>query len=327
MHARENIRERLLSSRLIDLGIFLKRLLGFNSIPRQKFSPALPSDEDARALREIVFSIRGEEYQPAILIHGVTPRSGSNYLSNLLEFHNDIFHHPHRLWEFPLLAVTDGCQHLQRDFLRIYRRNAEVVKDYEFAAVLAAGFMKHLQQLTESGKTMLLKVPHVEFIDLFRILFPRDYLLVVLRDGRDVVASSLKTFKKGLLQKSFADYCWEWNYAAQAVLRLGRSQDPRTMILKYEDLFADPAGNVHNILALTDLPESGFHFDKIESMRVIGSSDLAQGGEVNWHPQQRPADFKPVGRWHDWSTRQKQQFKGIAGRTLIDCGYEQDDNW
>jgi len=327
MLAKENIVERLFSSRLTDLGVLVKRLLGLNSIAEEKFSPIPPSREDAQTLREIVFSIRGGNYKPAIIIHGVMPRSGTNYLASLLRFHDDIFHHPHRLWEFPLLTVTDSCQHLQRDFIRTYRRNAEVLREYEFAAVLAAGFMQHLQQLTGPDKIMLLKAPHVEFIDLFRILFPRDYLLLVLRDGRDVVTSSLKTFTKGLLRKGFRDYCLEWNYGAQAILRLGRRKDPRTLILRYEDLFADPVSNIRSILELTGLGESGFHFDKLDTMQVIGSSELSEGGKVNWHPQHRPASFKPVGRWHDWNTRRKRQFRTIAGKALIDCGYEKDGNW
>ena len=327
MLAKENIVERLLSSRLSDLGVLLKRLLGLNSIPEEKFSPALPSQEDARALRKIVFSIRGENYSPAIIIHGVMPRSGTNYLSSLLQFHDDISHHPHRLWEFPLLTVADGCQYLQRDFIRTYRRNAEVLKEYEFAAVLAAGFMRHLQQLTGPGKTMLLKSPHVEFIELFRILFPRDYLVLVLRDGRDVVASSLRTFTKGLLRKGFQDYCREWHYGAEAILRLDRNNDPRTLILRYEDMFADPVSNIRRVLEMTGLGESGFHFDKLDTMKVIGSSELSEGGRVDWHPRQRPATFKPVGRWHDWSNRRKRQFRTIAGKALIESGYEKDSNW
>jgi hypothetical protein len=323
--------DKLLATRVGDLGTYVRRLFRLNRVPRHKYDVELPDSFDSATIERIVYSIRGEDYQPALFILGVHPRSGTNYLADLFSFHEDIYPHPRKFWEFPLLSVTNHVMQLQNDFARVYRRNAEVLRPMEFAAYLSAGFMRSLQQQVGPGKTMLFKFPYAHYVDLFRTIFPKDYLVLILRDGRDVVTSSLKTFRKGILRRGFSDYCREWNYATRAILKYdahGCAVHPRTVVVKYESLFQNPEERMREILQKFGLSADRYDFKNLREMAVRGSSDLVErGGAAHWKPVKRTSTFNPVGRWKGWSEGQKRRFKAIAGETLIAAGYEAGENW
>jgi hypothetical protein len=145
------------------------------------------------------------------------------------------------------------------------------------------------------------------------------------------VASSLKTFRKGILRKGFSDYCREWNYATRAILKYdahGCAVHPRTVVVKYESLLQNPEERMREILQKTGLSVDRYDLKNLREMPVRGSSERAErGGKVDWQPVKRTATFNPVGRWKDWSEGQKRRFKAIAGETLIAAGYEASENW
>jgi hypothetical protein len=178
---------------------------------------------------------------------------------------------------------------------------------------------------------MLFKFPYAHYVDLFRTIFPKDYLVLILRDGRDVVTSSLKTFRKGILRRGFSDYCREWNYATRAILKYdahGCAVHPRTVVVKYESLLQNPEERMREVLQKFGLSADRYDFKNLREMAVRGSSDLVErGGAAHWKPVKRTSTFNPVGRWKGWSEGQKRRFKAIAGETLIAAGYEASENW
>ena len=50
-------------------------------------------------------------------------------------------------------------------------------------------------------------------------------------------------------------------------------------------------------------------------------------GRVSGATVEKPEDFSPIGRWRDWSVWRKRKFKKVAGRELIELGYESNDRW
>ena len=331
--ASENSKIRkLLLTRIGDLEIYFRRLLGLSLVEKYKYFLEYPDDFNSDEIKRIVYLIRGKKYKPAIFIHGVMPRSGTNYLADLLQRHKDVFSFTHHFWEFPLLAFTGNVEDLQSDFNRRISRYPGSLKSFEFSAYLNAGMMKNLQQLSdEPTKTMLFKFPFVHYLRLFRTLFPRDYLLLVLRDGRDVVASSLQTFGSGFLKKNFSDYCKEWDYATRCILKYaqgGTFQNSRTIVVKYEDVYQDPEKNIRRILGTLPLNAKRFDFQNIRNEPIRGSSSLRdKHGKVIWRPQEHPETFNPIGRWANWPSSLKSKFKKSAGQSLIAARYAEDYNW
>lgn len=322
---------RFLLTRIGDLEIYFRRFCGLSRVEKNKYFLEYPDEFDQNEIKRIVSLIRGEEYQPAIFIHGVLPRSGTNYLSDLMKRHKDVFSYTYHFFEFPLLSFTGEVKDLQSDFNRRIARYPGSLKAFEFSAYINAGMMKNLQALSESKKNMLFKYPFVHYLDLFRTFFPRDFLILILRDGRDVVSSSVRTFGTGFFKKNFSDYCREWDFATQCILKYcqGNScSNPRTVVVKYEDLYKDPQTTIHKILHALHLDPKRFDFNGISHQPIRGSSALSNNkGRVTWEPQERQDDFNPIGRWGDWPIRQKRQFKTYAGRSLIAAGYAKDNNW
>jgi hypothetical protein len=75
------------------------------------------------------------------------------------------------------------------------------------------------------------------------------------------------------------------------------------------------------------MPLQQYPFDRIDTLPVQGSSSIQTNGKVDWAPKKKPADFNPVGRWNSWDPTLKNQFKQIAGETLVKVGYADDINW
>lgn len=308
--------------RLNQCGRLLCRAAGLPAWRYHDFIRAI-DPATAHRLATIAHEVRGRDYRPAIFVHGVLPRSGTNYLANSLALHPDVAGFPRRLWEFPLLHVVPGAQALQSEFLAMFPRNAEVMRPYELLAYLAGGWLASLQH--EAGnRHVLLKSPHVQNLYIFPHLFPRDKLVLCLRDGRDVVASTFATFGNRLLRKSFRQLVTEWKLAAEAVLSFdsgGPHAHPNVVVIRYEDLVQSPGTTVQAMLAQLALDPARYPFDALAGMPVYGSSANTASGEARWQPALRENGFNPIGRWQEWPPWRKRLFARMAGDTLLRAGY------
>ena len=191
--------------------------VGLPGARKSDFGLELPPGQPAR-LHAIAPAIRGADAPPAIFVHGVLPRSGTNFLGDTLALHPHVHANPGRLWEFPLLYVAPGAEALQWEFLSMFTPNAEVMGRFDLLAYLASGWLAALQK--EAGqRRLLLKSPHVQHLPLFRHIFPDDILILCLRDGRDVIQSSIGTFGRWHPRnKGFAEIAREWRYATETIL-------------------------------------------------------------------------------------------------------------
>ncbi|HLT01456.1 MAG TPA: hypothetical protein VK001_04725, partial [Geminicoccaceae bacterium] len=73
-------------ARLPQLYRYARRALGLAAARRDDFMAAPAPDEAAR-LEAIAGAVRGADAPPAIFVHGVLPRSGTNYLADALSLH------------------------------------------------------------------------------------------------------------------------------------------------------------------------------------------------------------------------------------------------
>jgi protein-tyrosine sulfotransferase len=299
-----------------------RRLLGMPVWRAADFSASLSAPDVAR-LANLARTIRGADYPPAILLHGVLPRSGTNYLANAIALHPDVAAFPRQIWEFPLLHVAPGAEALQSEFAAMFPANEALLGKHEFLAYLASGWLAALQ--AEVGaRRILMKSPHVQHIGLFPAIFPRDKLVLCLRDGRDVVASTMKTFGRHLLRKSFRQIVTEWKLATDAALEFTEGSPkhhPNAVVVRYEDGVRAPQQLMQDLLVRLELDTASFPFDRLDHLPVIGSSTSDAEGASRWQPVTRDASFNPIGRWRDWPRRRMKEFMDIAGDTLVRAGY------
>ena len=155
--------------------------------------------------------------------------------------------------------------------------------------------------------------------------------MLLIRDGRDVVASAVKTWPNRFL--AFERSAFTWARAARLVRDFmeGENQGLRGIsweLVRYEDLVQQSLVAIRKVLHFLNIDEDEFDFKQMLNLSLRGSS-VHRGGmdTVHWEPVEKPRNFKPIGRWKNWNLWQKMVFKVIAGRELICSGYTDSYNW
>ncbi|MBN1138230.1 MAG: sulfotransferase, partial [Anaerolineae bacterium] len=200
------------------------------------------------------------------------------------------------------------------------------IGDDDFLPLFGSSLIAYLYSFLPPEERMLLKVPGVQYLSHFFSMFPGEHLLLLVRDGRDVVHSTLKTWP----QIRFFMACQRWRRAAEMILHFHGIHGARRKgywLARFEDAVQDPAAFVEEACERFGLDVQRYPFEKIEAVRVHGSSSLPVDGKVVWDHMAPPKDFYPVGHWQRWSFGRKCLFKRIAGQALVDLGYCDDLDW
>lgn len=288
-------------------------------------NPDLTIPDPLKEAIEAAKTIRGVERGPALMIYGVSGRSGTVYTGELLGLHPDLFAYPNDMWETPFLELTGDILNLNKKFLRAYRKNAARFGTSDFLPLFGASFLAYLHQFAPSDKRLLVKRPKMDYLPNFFKMFPREHLLLLIRDGRDVVDSAVRSWTKTTFPKA----CARWNDGAKMMLAFWRAHRGQHGVYysKYEDIFQDPAKFVKDACRCFNLDATRYPFEKINSIPVKGSSFHKKDGRVSWEATDKGNNFKPIGRWEAWPAREKETFKRIAGQSLMEAGYCSDLDW
>lgn len=281
--------------------------------------------------------------EPVFLL-GVAPRSGTNYLEDLLAVHPDCgigipLREDHLLAHAePLLDYVDtvaatwqtkgrwGFQQGHADDLA--RSIGKGVIDFLVSQV------DERRRLTEPPDTLpgiadafkfnpryvIAKTPRPTNIGSFHRLFPDSPLLILVRDGRAVVESSMRSWGY-----RFDTAVRQWVIGARAITEYLRSADPqRHLLLRYEDLVEDPERQLDRVFGYLQLDPSVYDFERALNRPVRGSSTVRPAGgadRVDWEPVDRPADFDPRERFSNWTSDQHARFNHLAGDLSTELGY------
>lgn len=259
------------------------------------------------------------------MIHGISERSGTSYVGHLLGLHPTLRTYPRDLRELPFMAVSRDILDIQKKFIALHKANAGKMQNGDFLRLFGASFLAYLHSGIPENCRILTKAPMLNCLELFQATFPGESLLLLLRDGRDVVESSIQTWPRrdfvletifwrnaAVLAKWYLDTfdTYEWFHSA-----------------RYEDILRDPEEFVTETCTAFGLQRSVFPQHEIDALPVIGSSHLKRGTNATWDPVRKPKGFETTRRWREWPNWKKRVFKKHAGRALIDLGYESDENW
>jgi protein-tyrosine sulfotransferase len=286
-----------------------------------------------------------------VFILGIAERSGTNYLQDLLRLHPDCDVDGLELEEDHFVTYADlltryidlasrhwkawwGPEQLQKErdlvcecigdglvfYLRLQVRNRRVLTG-------KASADKPLQVLVT-------KTPDVTNLNLFFKLFPNADLLILVRDGRAVVESAVRTF-----YRSFAEEARQWATRAAAIRSFTESESNRGrryLIVRYEDLYTKTEEELHRIMSFLRMDPAPYDFEAAVNLSVRGSSSLRREGAewqksfvapgIHWKPVPKDPGFKPLERWSNWNSAQHQRFNWIAGKYLPVFGYEMKSN-
>jgi Sulfotransferase family len=273
--------------------------------------------------------------QGPIFILGIMQRSGTNWLRDLLLCHPDCY--PATIQEDFLLAnsqllVRFGSS-LYRSWPESWRADERVGPQERLHRLLGEALLAFIGQ--EPGgqdsdgsppgpatRRLVTKTPSIDNLDHCFNFFPDSQLLILVRDGRTVVESGVRSFNW-----DYENAIRRWDGAARKILSFragGELARLRSTVVKYEDLFSTPDPELRRLLGFLNLDPAKFDFDRALGLPVRGSSVFGRPEQdrVRWRRLERTEEFAPLERAADWDRWKHERFNRLAGESLEALGYQ-----
>ncbi len=273
--------------------------------------------------------VTSDECTDPIFILGIMQRCGSNFLKDIVCLHPDCGFPGHPLVEDFLAQnaslLTQYIKSVSVDWNSLGRGPVYDELEVELGHYLGDGAIAFLQsRITQ--KRLVTKTPSVRDLQHFFTIFPKARLLIVVRDGRAVIESGVKSFG-WKYENAFHD----WADAAQTILEFDRkhkSSNFKYLIVRYEDVWNNLEEELKKVLLFLNLSLEKFDFEAALNLPIRGSSVASRDSDkVLWKPQEKPKNFNPVERWTSWEQGLHERFNWVAGKYMEEFGYElqQDD--
>lgn len=178
---------------------------------------------------------------------------------------------------------------------------------------------------------IVVKEPASQVAELLLSLFPRSNLIFLLRDGRDVVDSWLDAYQRGSWAQeegAFDAAPWGrkaliawlarvWLYRTEAVQRAYAAHDPsRRVLVRYEDLLADPRAELGRIMTMLGLVAHGATLERIADTNEFTAVSPAERGGGKAVRMARP------GGWREnLNASEQAALLEVVGPRLTELGY------
>jgi hypothetical protein len=264
-------------------------------------------------------SAAGYPPEKLIFLLGIMPRSGTNYLFDLILAHRGTTasHIPEDHFVAYSSLLDMFVQSIVRDINPAW--GTDETRLYEG---LRHGLVSLLADADEPRR-IVSKTPSVTNLDLFFKLFPTSKLVILVRDGRAVTESAVRSFKHMTMETATR----QWATAAQRISRFIKTQQERRqqfMLLRYEDLYTHQTEVLKRLYAFLELDTAEINFEALQNIPVRGSSTLRgeNAEKVHWNPIAKTEDFNPLERFKHWTPAQHARFNWLAGDALRLFDYE-----
>lgn len=281
-----------------------------------------------------------------IILLGQRVRSGTNFIGSTLSLHPDVQTVPPEksyaeLNLFKNRAIEDALRNITHSFGLAYD---EVDKAYYYRKYGELCIKQIIDKFNlKAEEPIFIKSPFIKNYDLWLKAFPQAKFIVLSRDGRDNVISSVKAsndkriwhnfnikFKKRFNYysgRSFFQHTKNWKKTALIYYEIKNSSN--LVKVKYEDLISS-IDDLQNLFKFLELEVSPSILKTCRNAPVVGSSFGDSDGKVsrpNWRPEHDKSKFVFTSRWKQWGWFKKKIFKEIAGEQLINLGYEKNNKW
>jgi hypothetical protein len=265
-----------------------------------------------------------------IFIRGLSPRCGTNYLGDILSCHPHVSSYPQQFWEF---APFRYHNYLKDYFGKIESCvHVEGFNKYEFIGRVGDAWLKYFN--IADPQIPMFKEPSVTELDEMFAMFPQSKAIVIIRDGRDIICSQLKsgfglpsitlkhpsTLRRVLPGEDLKILVKQLKKSTQSLSYfLDRAQisnsENKLIIVRYEDLVTTPQQEIPKILTWLGINELAFDWPKFQAMPVRGSSFLRdQSGKINFtNGVEKNTEFSPIHRWKYWSKSQLSYYSRELG--------------
>lgn len=276
--------------------------------------------------------------QRVVFLLGIMPRSGTNFLAELLCRHPDCGATFHITEDF-LLA---NAHHLETFVNSVHHSWSLLWGEYDASLkepllrALGHGLEQYLYEQTEADwleahrgsdtwpdtvkvrpKVRIARTPSVENLELFTRLTDAK-AIVIIRDGRSVVESGMRSFGWW-----FEDALQRWASEAKRIIDVANSS-PQIYCVRYEDLLDDRPGELHKLFNFISVDPNLYDYEAEVPVRGSSTFFNKQQG-INWHDTKPDESFDPRQRWQHWSRSRRARFSWVAAKEMRGLGYQLED--
>ena len=263
----------------------------------------------------------------SIFILGITGRSGTNYLSSILKNHPDCNSAKLGAEDFLIYGLDVANEYVNKvsgKWNNKWKKNAnkygiEFKKDFKHE--IGNGIINFTKNQTHHS-VQILKTPSTININYFFDFFPKSKLIILLRDGKSVVESGVKSnfwnYQRGFLI---------WNNSAERILNFqkkNKAQANQFLIVKYENLIISFENEVKRILNFCDLDITKYNFSAENNITLFGTStkNINNEDDFKWEKKEKPKNFNPLSRANNWKKIKHIRFNYTCGKNAKKLGYE-----
>jgi hypothetical protein len=259
-------------------------------------------------------------YKYPIFILGITPRSGTNFLFDLLRLHPEIAP-PEPIWEDFLLHHIDLLDTYIKEVKKRWDPKWGIIGIEELLYTSLGDSLISFLNLLVKNKNIVTKTPSVNNLNMFFKFFSHSKLLILVRDGRSVVESGVKS---GFW--SYEEGMRKWSEAAKKILKFkitAKAKSGDYLIVKFEELVNNTEDEIIKIFNFLNLEFKGYNLKAAKNLPVKGSSILRGPYKtLNWKPISKTKEFNPTIRWKQWNWKLHERFNWVAGSASEQFGYE-----
>ena len=275
-----------------------------------------------------------------VYVAGIYQRIGTNFIGRILINHKDMCR-PEGHWELPILDASDDYLNFFHNFSATRFNNRLDYKLEDFCRVFGEGMLQLMYDRVaqnKNAKYIVQKNPGTLGLKNFKLFFPEAKLIILLRDGKDVMASYLSASK--LSGKKFNPrrywlgyiFCKNFRDSALRILDYVKSNHENVLVVKYEDLTDKLEPQLLRIAEFLEIEADRDWLGACAGMSVKGSTFYSKSGEgdkfeekgnsTNWLDQKKTENFKPIGRYKKFlNSIDLLIFNKVAGKWNKALGY------
>lgn len=267
-----------------------------------------------------------------------TQRSGTNYLSHMLNMHPKL--------TFPAgdNLPDEQCLYTCSEYLKEY--SVKTVSNWSkwvdggdkslnahskgLMGAMGEGILNYFRQFTATDSILLFKTPDAGHLENIFHLFGGGKVVLLIRDGRDTLESFSKSWGG---DGAFKKMCLRWSDRVDTIMKFKAMSEKsglgdRLLFVRYDELNNNTEEEIKKVLKFLDVEIAQFPWTELENVPVLGSSaHKTEDDIVHWKPIEKSSDFKPNKKWLDWSDRKKNIFKKHAGENLVKLGFTDTNDW
>ncbi len=248
-----------------------------------------------------------------------SPRSGTSILAWAVAQHPDMCTGPEA--DFPYYFGQSG------EFDRVWdlcttRKDGWLVRHgverEEYLACLGLGLDQLFQRRSEGRRWVDSTPANVLVGPKLALLFPNAQFLHIVRDGRFVVNSLMKSGFDIEAASDFTVATKTWATFVKAGRAFEDASPERVLEVRQERLEEDPESVMREVQEFLGLEHSDGLAEFLRTHRINSSYGAAARDDLQ---ETRPARVSKTP-WKDWSAKEKTTFSEIATETMVELGYD-----